>query len=62
MIAPQGQGPLGSKSRSLFEIQLVRLTTTRGMAKILAIVAADRMNLECRNRTEETHPTLLIVK
>jgi hypothetical protein len=49
MIAPQGQGPLGSKSSSLFGIQPVRLNTRIGMAKILAMVAPDRLNLKSRD-------------
>jgi len=60
--APQGHGPFGPSSSSLFGIQPVRLTTRRGKAEILAIVALDRMNQESRNRTDGTCPMPLIVK
>jgi hypothetical protein len=59
--APQGQGPLGPSSRSLFGIQPVRLTTRRGKAEILAIVAPERMNQESRNRIDGTRAMPLIV-
>jgi hypothetical protein len=62
MTAPQGQGPFGPSSSSLLGIQPVRLTTRRGMAKILAIVALDRMNQASRNRTDGTCSMPLIVK
>ena len=61
MIAPQGQGPLGPISRSLFGIQPVRTTTRRGNAEILAIVARARINQESRNRIDGTRPMPLIV-
>ena len=54
IIAPQGQGPFGPTSSSLFGIQPVRATTRRGKAEILAIVALDRMNQEFRNRIDGT--------
>jgi hypothetical protein len=60
MSAPQGQGPFGPSSSSLFGIQPVRLTTRRGKAEILPIVTLDRMSQESRNRT--TCPMPLIVK
>jgi hypothetical protein len=60
--APQGQGPFGPSSSSLFGIQPVRPTRRRGKAEILAIVAPDRMNQESRNRTDGTCPMPLIVK
>jgi hypothetical protein len=60
-IAPQGQGPLGPTSRSLFGIQPVKLTTRRGKAEILAIVARERMNQESRTRIDGTRPMPLIV-
>ena len=59
--APQGQGPLGPSSRSLFGIQPVRPTTRRGKTKILAIVAPERINQESRNRIDGTRPMPLIV-
>ena len=62
IIAPQGQGPFGPTSRSLFGIQPVRPTTRSGTAKILAIVTLDRMNQESRNRLDGTCPMPLIVK
>lgn len=61
-IAPQGQGPFGPTSRSLFGIQPVKPTTRRGMARILAIVALDRMYQESRNRIDGTCLMPLIVK
>ena len=60
--APQGQGPFGPTSRSLFGIQPVRPTTRRGKAKILAIVTLDLMKRESRNRIAGTCPMPLIVK
>jgi len=42
VIAPQGQGPLGGRSRCRSGIHPVEPTRTRGKAKILAIVAPER--------------------
>lgn len=57
--APQGQGPFGPNSRSLFGIQPVRLTTRKGKADILTIFGPDRMNQELRNRIDRIRPMLL---
>jgi hypothetical protein len=62
MSAPQGQGSFGPSSRSLFGIHPVRLTTRKGKAEILTIVALDRMNQESRNRANRHCPMPLIVK
>ena len=49
IMAPQGQGPFGGKSRCLFGIQPVAPTRNSGRARILAIVAPDP-DLESRRR------------
>jgi hypothetical protein len=59
--APQGQGPFGPSSSSLFGIQPVSPTTKRGNAEILAIVVPDRIKKESRNRVDGTCPMPLIV-
>jgi hypothetical protein len=56
---PQGTGRTASKS--LFGIQLVRLSTRSGKAEILAMVAPVRMNQELRNRITGVYAIHLIV-
>jgi hypothetical protein len=60
MMAPQGHGPLGGRSRSRLGIQPVAPIKIRGTADILAILAPER-DQNSRKRMARTCSTPLIV-
>jgi hypothetical protein len=59
-MAPQGQGPLGGRLRSLMGIQPVEPIRQTGNAEILASLAPER-DQKFRKRMAKTRLTLVIV-
>lgn len=59
-MAPQGQGPLGGRLRSLMGIQPVEPITQTGNADILATLAPER-DQKSRNRMAQARSIPMIV-